>query len=73
MLDELTKLANERYHQYLQLTGEGKFVEAAEAFAELGDILKALAAGKYQKEGEKTSNIKREIDYNSIVTRSIKE
>ncbi|MCZ6777125.1 MAG: UPF0182 family protein [Ignavibacteria bacterium] len=73
MLDELTKLANERYNQYFQLTGEGKFAEAAEAFTKLGDILKALAAGKYQKEGEKTSNIKREIDYNSIVTRSIKE
>ncbi len=73
MLDELTKLANERYNQYFQLTGEGKFAEAAEAFTELGDILKALAAGKYQKEGEKTSNIKREIDYNSIVTQSIKE
>ena len=73
MLDELTKLANERYNQYLQLTGERKFAEATEAFAELGDILKALATGKYQKEGEKTSNIKREIDYNSIVTRSIKE
>ena len=41
-LDELTKLANEKYNEYLKLTGESNFVEAAQALSDLGENLKLL-------------------------------
>ena len=41
-LDELTKLANEKYNEYLRLTGESNFVEAAQALSDLGENLKLL-------------------------------
>lgn len=41
-LDELAGLANEKYKQYLKLTGEGNFVEAAQALTDLGENLDLL-------------------------------
>jgi uncharacterized membrane protein (UPF0182 family) len=51
-LNELIKLANNNYNQYLKLTGDGKITEAAQALMELEKVLKALKAGQYQQEGE---------------------
>ncbi|MBI1927263.1 hypothetical protein HYR99_23850, partial [Candidatus Poribacteria bacterium] len=53
-LTELVKQATDNYNQYLKLTGEGKFTEAAQALKDLGNVLKALKAGQYQMEAKKT-------------------
>ena len=47
-LAELIRLANEKYDQYLKLTGEAKVMEAAQEFKELERILRALQAKQYQ-------------------------
>ncbi len=40
--DELTELANEKYKQYLKLTGEGELAKAAQALMNLGENLEEL-------------------------------
>lgn len=47
-LVELIRLANEKYDQYLKLTGEAKVMEAAQEFKELERILRALQAKQFQ-------------------------
>ena len=40
--EELTELANEKYKQYLKLTGEGELAKAAQALMNLGENLEEL-------------------------------
>ncbi len=47
-LADVIRLANEKFDQYLKLTGEGKLTEAAQEFKELERLLRALQAQQYQ-------------------------
>ena len=46
-LDHLIQSANTNYNQYLELTGNGKVLEAAEAFEALGQDLRSLVKREY--------------------------
>ena len=47
-LADMIRLANEKFDQYLKLTGEGRVTDAAQEFKELERLLRALHAKQYQ-------------------------